>query len=74
MRRGTMVAMGFVVLLASEPADAARQRTVACCVTLPADAAHEARPYCFNLRVRRPRLGRRICRALDGEVQRPAVR
>jgi hypothetical protein len=75
MGRATILAMGVMAaMLASGPAEGARRRIVRCCVTVPADGTHVERPYCFNLRVRSVRLGRRICRALDGEVPRPVVR
>ena len=48
------------------------RREVRCCIKVPADDGVGERPYCFNIAAKPARRGKRICRAIGGELQQPA--
>jgi hypothetical protein len=62
-----------VVALAVGGAEAApARREVRCCIKVPADDGVGTRPYCFNIAAKPARRGKRICRAIGGELQQAA--
>jgi len=70
----TLLLMTGLLMLGSGQADAAAgRRDTRCCIMVPADDGSE-RPYCFNIDARPARRGRRLCRLIGGEPQRPVAR
>ena len=58
--------------LAATASDAAMRRPVSCCIMVPADDGVGERPYCFVLKVKPARYGRRVCKLVGG-MPHPAV-
>jgi hypothetical protein len=48
------------------------RKDVRCCIEVPVDDGVGTRPYCFNIVAKPARRGKRICRAIGGELQQPA--
>jgi hypothetical protein len=69
----TLIVTTILLLAAGGGEAEAARRPTRCCVMVPADDGGE-RPWCFNLRTRSPRRGRRVCRLIGGQPQRPAPR
>jgi len=69
----TLWLVAAVVAVSVGGAEAARaRREVRCCIQVPADDGVGTRPYCFNIAATPARRGKRICRAIGGELQQPA--
>ena len=65
--------MAGVVALTVGGAEAApTRREVRCCIKVPAEDGVGTRAYCFNIAAKPARRGKRICRAIGGELQQPA--
>jgi hypothetical protein len=73
MTMRTFWSVAAVVVVSVGGAEAAPvRREVRCCIQVPADDGVGTRPYCFNIAAKPARRGRRICRAIGGELQQPA--
>ena len=62
----------LTLCLAATASDAAMRRPTRCCIMVPADDGVGQRPYCFALKVKPARYGRRVCKLVGG-VPQPAV-
>jgi hypothetical protein len=60
-----MLAVAVLVCAGGEAGAAPSRRTVRCCVDVPTGDVTSF-PWCFNIRARSRRVGRRICRAVGG--------
>jgi len=70
--RPTMLGMALAGLLAGAPDTFAAEgrRIVRCCVEIPT-SDQTLLPWCFNIRARSRRAGRRICRSIGGRRPGP---
>ena len=71
MRAFWMAAVLAMVSFCGAEAAPARKE-IRCCIKVPADDGVGTRPYCFNIAAKPARRGKRICRAIGGELQQPA--
>jgi hypothetical protein len=73
MRLTTVAVLALMVFAPCSETEAARRRSVRCCVMVPDDAGGE-RPYCFLFNAGSARVGRRLCRAIGGTPPRHPTR
>jgi hypothetical protein len=72
MRTFWLVVAAVVAASVAGAEAAPARREVRCCIQVPADQGVGTRPYCFNIAVKPARRGKRICRAIGGELQQTA--
>jgi hypothetical protein len=69
----TLLLTSILVLWGTGADAAPARKPTRCCIMVPAETGSGTRPYCFNIEARPARRGRRVCRLIGGEPQRPAV-